>query len=161
MNRHKGILSWLLVILVLGLVGVAAYFVLEPQIRPHVTVHLGDAVFKTPVAKTEAEREQGLGGTHGLGEDQGMLFVYDHDDKWAIWMKDMNYPIDIVWLDKDKKVVYIVKNAPPESYPYQSFTPKQEARYVIELAAGTVDKKKITVGTVGDFDENNIEGLKL
>ncbi len=70
----------------------------------------------------------------------------------------MKYPIDIVWLDKDKKVVYIVKNAPPESYPYENFTPKQDARYVLELPAGTVSKKSIAIGKEAMFDENAIEG---
>ena len=71
----------------------------------------------------------------------------------------MNFPIDIIWLDKDKKVVYIVKNAPPESYPYEQFEPKEEVRYVLEVAAGTVQQKKITIGAVAQFDENNLEGF--
>jgi uncharacterized membrane protein (UPF0127 family) len=74
-------------------------------------------------------------------------------------MKDMNFPIDIIWLDKDKKVVYIVKNAPPESYPYEHFEPKEEARYVLEVAAGTVEDKKIMIDAPATFDENNLEGL--
>ena len=76
-------------------------------------------------------------------------------------MKDMNYPIDIVWLDKDKKIVYIVKNAPPESYPYETFVPKQDARYVLELPAGTVGPKSIVIGKEAAFDENTLEGFGL
>lgn len=161
MSGRKDITSWLLIIFVLGLIGTGAYFALEPQLRPHVKIHLGDAVFKSRVAKTPEEREKGLSGTRGLNDDEAMLFVYDKDDKWSMWMKDMTYPIDIIWLDKDKKVVYIVKNAPPESYPYETFAPKQEARYIVELKAGTVGKKSIVIGTPAQFDENNVEGLKL
>lgn len=160
MSVRKNILSWGLVLMVLALIGVAAYFVFAPQLRPHVTLHLGDGVFLTQVAKTPTAREKGLSNTQSLRDNEGMLFVFDHDDKWAIWMKNMNYPIDIVWLDKDKKVVYIVKNAPPESYPYESFVPKQEARYVVEVPAGTVAKKSIVIGGQAGFDENNIEGWK-
>lgn len=160
MSVRKAVLSWGLVVLVLGLVGTAAYYVLEPQLRPHVTLRLGDGVFLAKVAKTPEAREKGLSGTPSLRENEGMLFVHDSDGKWGIWMKDMNYPIDIIWLDKDKKVVYIVKNAPPESYPFESFTPKQEARYVVEVAAGTVGRKAISIGTQAEFDENNIEGWK-
>jgi uncharacterized membrane protein (UPF0127 family) len=140
--------------------GTAAYFVFAPQLRPHVTLHLGDGVFLTQVAKTPKAREKGLSDTRGLRENEGILFVFDHNDKWPIWMKDMNYSIDIVWLDENKNVVYIVKNAPPESYPYESFTPKQDARYVVEIPAGTVGKKAISIGTQAEFDENNIEGWK-
>lgn len=158
MNK-KHALSWIAIILALLMVGMAAFYTLWPQLRPHVTVHIGDGVFNTQVAKTPSEREKGLSGTRNLRTDQAMLIVFDYDDKWSIWMKDMNYPIDIVWLDKDKKVVYIVKNAPPESYPDERFTPKQEARYVLELPAGTTSKKAIKIGTEAKFDENRLEGL--
>jgi uncharacterized membrane protein (UPF0127 family) len=160
MSVRKNVLSWGLVLLVLGLIGAAVYFVMEPQLRPHVTLRLGDGVFLARVANTPDMREKGLGGTNGLREEEGMLFVFDTDDKWSMWMKDVKYPIDIVWLSSEKKVVYIVKNAPPESYPYENFMPKQDARYVVELPAGTVGKKIITIGKQAEFDENNIEGWK-
>lgn len=160
MSVRKNVLSWGLVLLVLGLIAAAAYYVMAPQLRPHVTVRIGDGVFMSQVAKTPEAREKGLGGTSGLRENESMLFIFDKDDKWAIWMKDVGYPIDIVWLDKDKKVVHIVKNAPPESYPYDNFTPKENARYVLELPAGTVTKKVITIGSQAAFDENNVEGWK-
>ncbi len=161
MSVRKTVLSWGLVLFILALIAAAAYYVMAPQLRPHVTVHLGDAVFLTQVAKTPEAREKGLGGTSGLRENEGMLFIFDKDDKWAIWMKDVKYPLDIIWLDKDKKVVHIVKNAPPESYPFDNFTPKEDARYVVELPAGTVAKKAITIGKQAQFDENYIEGWKL
>lgn len=161
MSVKKSAWSWVLIIGVLLLVGAAALYVLWPQLQSHATVHIGDGVFTTRVAKTPKEREKGLSGTHEIRNDQAMLLVYDTDDKWPIWMKDMKYPIDIVWLDKSKKVVYIVKNAPPESYPYEKFTPKQDARYVLELPSGTVGKKKIDIGVAATFDENHLEGWGL
>jgi uncharacterized membrane protein (UPF0127 family) len=161
MSRKKDVMSWGLIALVLLAVGATALYVLWPQLQQHTTLHLGDGVFTARVAKTQVERDLGLGGTHNLRQDQVMLFIYDSDDKWPRAMKDMNYPIDIVWLDKDKKVVYIVKNAPPESYPYEDFTPKQKARYVVELSAGTVAQKAITIGDGASFDENNLQGFKL
>jgi uncharacterized protein len=158
MNRGKSIWTWLLIIIALGLVSAAGVYVLWPQLQPHTTVHVGDGVFLAQVAKSPEERTLGLSGTRELRENQAMLFVYDTDDKWPIWMKDMNYALDIIWLDKDKVVVYIVKNAPPESYPYEQFTPKQKARYVLEVPAGTVGKKTIAIGDKATFDENNLEG---
>jgi uncharacterized protein len=161
MSKSHDMMSWLLVAFVLLLVGAAAYFVMEPKLRPHVSVQLGGTAFSARIASTEEEKTRGLSGTASLAENEAMLFVYDRDDKWSIWMKDMRYPIDIVWLDKDKKVVHIVKNAPPESYPYESFASKEEARYVLELAAGTTAKRSIIIGAQAIFDENRIEGLKL
>jgi uncharacterized membrane protein (UPF0127 family) len=159
-KRNK-FLSWLLVVFMLLLVAVAAFYVLKPQLEQHTTLRLGDGVFKARVAKTDAEREKGLSGTAKLRDDQAMLFVFGSDGKWSIWMKDMSYPIDIVWLNKDKKVVHIVKNAPPESYPYESFVSKEDARYVVELPAGTADKKRIVIDKQAAFDENRLEGWKL
>lgn len=161
MSVRKDVLSWALIGMALVLVAGAAYLVLEPKLRPHVNVHIGDAVFSAQVAKTDEQRTKGLSGKPSLANDEAILFVYDTDGKWPVWMKEMRFPIDIVWLDKDKKVVHIVKNAPPESYPYESFAPMENARYVVELAAGTVAKKAIEIGGQARFDENNIEGLKL
>jgi uncharacterized membrane protein (UPF0127 family) len=150
----------MLVGFVLILVGLAALYILWPQLQPSTTLHLGDGVFKTRVAKTLDEREKGLSGTSTLREDQALLFVFGTDAKWGIWMKDMNYPIDIVWLNKDKKVVYIVKNAPPESYPDEKFIPKEDARYVVEVLAGMADKKAIKIGEKASFDEDHLKGFE-
>lgn len=161
MSRRKDALSWALIALGLLLVGAAAVYVMLPQLQPHTTLHLGDGVFTARVAKTPAERTKGLSDTVSLGDDQAMIFVYDKDGKWPMTMKGMKYSLDIVWLDKDKKVVYIVKNANSASYPYETFVPKEDARYVVEVVAGTVGKKAVTINGTASFDENNLEGLKL
>lgn len=161
MSRKKDIFSWGIIVLALVLIAATALYVLWPQLQPHATVRIGDGVFAARVANTHETREKGLSGTQSLRPEEAMLFVYDTDSRWSIWMKDMNYPIDIVWLNSKKEVVYIVKNAAPESYPYENFAPKQDARYILEFAAGTVDRKKIIVGKEAAFDENNLEGLGL
>ena len=69
----------------------------------------------------------------------------------------MRTSIDIIWLDADKKVVYIVKNVSPDSGTDVMYTPKVDARYVVELAAGTVEKQHIVVGRAAVFDIKNSE----
>lgn len=150
-----------MILFVLFCVGLAALYIIWPQIQPHTTLHIGDGVFNTQIAKTPEERQKGLSGTAELRPDEGLIFIYEFDDKWPIWMKDMHYPIDIIWLDKDKRVVYIVTNAPPESYPDTTFAPKKDARYVIELPAGTADKKAIKVNGQATFDEYKQDGWGL
>jgi uncharacterized membrane protein (UPF0127 family) len=98
------------------------------------------------IQRTDAEREKGLSGTASLAKNKAMLFVFPNDDKWRIWMKDMNYPIDIVWLDSDKNVIYVVKDAQPSSYPNTIFKSDKNARYVIELASGTIERTGISLG---------------
>jgi uncharacterized membrane protein (UPF0127 family) len=98
------------------------------------------------VMRTQAELTRGLSGTDSLAADQAMLFVFSHDDKWAIWMKDMKYPIDIVWLDSGGQVIHTVKNAQPSGYPKEQFRPGSSSRYVIELASGTIEQTGIKNG---------------
>jgi uncharacterized protein len=79
-----------------------------------------------------------------------MLFVFDTDDYHGIWMKDMNYSIDIIWLDSGKTVVYMAEDVSPDTYP-EVFRPDVPARYVVELSAGAAHRHGITEGQVADF----------
>lgn len=110
------------------------------------TVKLHGATFHMTVLREKDELRKGLSGTDSLPQNEAMVFVFPSDSKWGIWMKDMKYPIDIVWLNSDRKVVYLVKNAQPSSYPSTTFTPDEGARYVIELASGTIERTGIRVG---------------
>jgi uncharacterized membrane protein (UPF0127 family) len=113
-----------------------------PSLR---TIQLGGKTLRVSIADTEAKREQGLSGRAGLASDEGMFFVFSTDDKYGFWMKDMRFPIDIVWLASDGSVVYIVRNAAPESYP-TSFVPNTPARYVVELPAGWANANHLAIG---------------
>lgn len=102
------------------------------------------------IADTEEEREKGLGDRESMPYDTAMLFVFDTPDTYGFWMKDMKFPLDIVWLNENKEVVYIKENAQPESYP-EGFIPPQKSLYVIELNAGLVSKYGIKVGNILNF----------
>jgi uncharacterized membrane protein (UPF0127 family) len=119
------------------------------------TLELKDRTYRLTVSQTEADREHGLSDTPSLPSDHAMLFVFPSVGRPAIWMKDMNYPIDIVWLDSDKKVVYTVANAQPSSYPDTIFQTDKDSRYVIELSAGTIEKTNIKRGDTADFVVTN------
>jgi uncharacterized membrane protein (UPF0127 family) len=117
-------------------------------------------------AVTEEERIRGLSGTVPLASTSAMLFVFPADDKWGIWMKDMQYPIDVVWLDNRGSVVDMKENMSTTScrselnckmfFPgvirediadlvvlYQKALP---SRYVIEFPVGTIEKTKLKTG---------------
>lgn len=116
-------------------------------------MHLGSNQFDITIADTDPERIKGLSGSSELAEDEAMLFVFDYDHKWSIWMKDMNYPIDIVWLNNSKEVVDYVTNVSPDSYPDKKYAPKVEARYVVEFKSGVVEQAGIKVGDKAVFSE--------
>ncbi len=107
---------------------------------------IGDQTVHVYVADTDAERELGLSGRERLAPDEGMLFVFPIEGKFSFWMKDMKFPIDILWLSNDGTVIYIEENVSPDSYPEQ-FAPKSGlARYVLELPAGFASAHEIGVG---------------
>jgi uncharacterized membrane protein (UPF0127 family) len=72
-------------------------------------------------------------------DDPGLLFVFDEPGLHGIWMKDMRFPIDILWLDDAFQVVDVRKNVAPDSYP-TVFKPTKPARYVLEVTAGFADR---------------------
>lgn len=158
MSRRKDALSWGVVVLVLLAVIGAALYVLWPQLRPHTTLRLGDGVFTARVVKTQAEREASSKESRKLRGDEALIFVYGSDEKWPVTTEGTADDVDFIWLNKDKQVVFIVKNASPEGYLYETFAPKREARYVVELPGGTVGAKAVNVGGVATFDEDHLEG---
>jgi len=79
------------------------------------------------------------------------LIGFEYESDWAYWMKNMKFPIDIVWLDEAKKVVHIVKNASPEYSTDKTFKPNKPAKYVLELPAGTVDSNTINLNKLSNF----------
>lgn len=148
----------LVVLIVLLAVGAAAYFVILPNLPSStIDLRLGDGLFRARVANNDTTRAKGLSGTTSMSPNQAMLMAFPSEGKWGIWMKDMNIPIDIVWLNSAKKVIYIVKNATPEDTTLTTYAPKYDALYVIELPAGTVDSKAITIETTADFQVNTAD----
>lgn len=101
--------------------------------------------YHTTVMRSDKQLQAGLSGTDSLPSDEAMLFVFPRASNWPIWMKDMSYPIDIVWLDDSQRVVHVVKNAQPASYPTQ-FVPDSPSRYVVELPSGTATRTNIKKG---------------
>ncbi len=92
-------------------------------------------------ADTLVKRERGLSGRAGLAKNTGMVFIYNRAEEHCIWMREMQFNLDILWLDESKKVMKVERNVSPATYP-QSFC--ANARYVIELSAGGADT--ITTG---------------
>jgi uncharacterized protein len=106
-----------------------------PQTADATEVTIGDEAFSAHVADTETARARGLSDFAALGPSEAMLFVFPNPGNWGIWMKDMGFAIDILWLDSDLKIISIEEEVSPETYP-KIFFPSAPASYVIELPAG-------------------------
>ena len=100
------------------------------------TVSVGTTTVAVEVADTEPARELGLGGRDSLAPGHGMLFVFDAPGSWGIWMKDMRFPIDIVWARGDGTVTAVARGISPATYPEVFYPPAPDALFVLELPAG-------------------------
>jgi uncharacterized protein len=105
----------------------------------------GTTAVQVGIANTPAEQQQGLSDTSALGSDQGLLFVFSTADTYGFWMKDMNYPLDMIWFDQNFNIVDITRDATPESYP-KVFYPSQKVLYVLEVNANFTSAHGLEVG---------------
>ena len=90
--------------------------------------------YRVRIADSPAERAQGLSGTAPLPQGEGMLFIFERAGMYGFWMKDMNYPIDIIWLNDDLESVGATKNISPDTFP-AVFYPPVPVRYVLEISS--------------------------
>lgn len=110
--------------------------------------------YKVEIADDYKSREKGLMHRESLPKDSGMLFVFDDQRPRSFWMQNTLIPLDILYFDKNLKLVSVQKNVPPCTLPDQataaikgipytrcpSYPSKGPAQYVLELNAGTSDE---------------------
>ena len=107
---------------------------------------------------TPEERNQGLSGRESLPEFTGMLFVFEGDQHLSFWMVDMNFPLDMVWIDSSCTVVDVTLDAPTPS-PDEAradlprFRPSSPARFVLEINAGEFMESQLEVGDTVGFEQ--------
>ncbi|MBI2645026.1 DUF192 domain-containing protein [Candidatus Uhrbacteria bacterium] len=116
------------------------------------TVRIGSADIFVEVAETPAEKTRGLSGRESLSKDQGLIFLFDTAAQYQFWMKNMKFPIDIIWIGADKKVVDITENLDPATYP-KTFSPNQSAQYILETNAFFTQTHGIRVGDDVDLSK--------
>lgn len=145
------LLQVLTAVVVAGLLFYACFLYLsapntaEQSQNRYIMVSFGEFSVKAELAETLSEKARGLGGREELPADEGMFFVFDKSGKHGFWMKDMFFPIDIIWLDENFKIVHVEEKVSPATYP-KIFYPETNASYVLEVNSGTVEKSGISVG---------------
>jgi len=97
--------------------------------------------FYIELAISSKEKAMGLMFRKELKTDQGMLFIFEKEDNHSFWMKNMEFPLDIIWINKNKEVVFIRENVQPcLKDKCEKIEPDEKASYVLELTAGKVGK---------------------
>jgi uncharacterized membrane protein (UPF0127 family) len=135
-------------------VGAVIFFFLFLQFRgmsyETATLAMGGELFMARVADSAPKRAQGLSGTDHLEKNEAMLFIMPTVGTFAFWMKDMQYPLDIVWV-REGKIIDIATRVPPVT---PGISEEQVPRYtsrlpidaVVEVVAGTVDRLGLKIG---------------
>jgi hypothetical protein len=109
------------------------------------------------VASTGEQRSKGLAVKDTLAENESMLFYFPKANEYSFWMKDMKFPIDIIWLDTNRTVFHIehsLEPCGPDECP--QYRPIGKAQYVLETVAGFSQKYNVTENTVVEFDPSQV-----
>lgn len=122
-----------------------------PQELGWVEVRLGDHPLRIMIARTEEQKQKGLMFRRSLGEDEGMLFVYDTPHRMTFWMKNTWLPLDLVFFSEDLEVTDLIEGMVPgvgiPDADLPRYTSAGEAQYALELASGSVRRLAVTPGT--------------
>ena len=113
---------------------------------------IGGVPLTVVLATTLPSQERGLSGLPSLPKNEGMLFVFDHEDYWAFWMINMSFPLDIIWFNSARQIVWTepdLKPCPPSNCP--AIMPPVKSMYVLEVNAGFLAANHITIGATFSF----------
>jgi len=120
---------------------------------PQATVYIDNTPISVELARTQEEIVRGLSGRPSLPSEKGMLFIFEEPGYYEFWMKDMRFPIDIIWISEDLQVVDIAPDVGPETYP-NTFQPNDLAQYVLEVNALYTEVHGIKIGDPVRFSDN-------
>lgn len=138
------------------IVGIAGILSIPSDVKfelvefPRGTIKIDNVVLEVQIADTDPLRTQGLMFQEELPFDQGMLFVFEGEERRSIWMLNMQFSLDILWLDIEGNILHIEKNVPPCKTALETATcpsykgDNKLAKYVLEVTSGFVDEFNIT-----------------
>lgn len=112
---------------------------------PIVQIKAPLGIIKAFVVSTKQDLVRGLSGRTSMKNNEGMFFVFTEPAMHIFWMKDMFFPIDIVWIDANMTVVSVTENISPDTYP-ETFEPESPTLYVLELNAGKAKEYGLVKG---------------
>jgi len=121
--------------------------IIESENKKETKVCFKNNCFKVQLAITSEEQEQGLMFRKELKADEGMLFVFSKEEEYPFWMKNTLIPLDIIWINQNKEVVFISENTQPcQKDSCDSINPNEKAQYVLEVKGGTSNNIGLAVG---------------
>ena len=140
-----------IVVLVILAVFIVSYLASLRNVK-FTTVKIGNVSVNAEVADNAFKKMRGLMFRKSLGENDGMIFPFDSEGYQGFWMMNTSIPLDLIWINAKKQVVFIQKDAQPctiTSCPV--YRPNKPGQYVLEVNAGFTDEHNIKVGTNAQF----------
>lgn len=126
-------------------------FACDSTPRVIVEDHRGEkASFEVEIADTPAKHAFGLKYRRDLRSDQGMLFIFAEEKVHTFWMKDTPLPLDMIFIDRDRRIVGIVRETRPFSTESRSVPAR--SLYVLEVRGGISQKKGLGIGDTVSFE---------
>lgn len=121
------------------------------------SVKIKDLIIHVDLAITSDQQAKGLSIKNTLNDSEGMLFPFNTPGEYAFWMKDMKFPIDIIWINSNHEIVHIEKNLQPCIFFLlcNSYSPHANSKYVLEVNSNYTTKNNITVGDKVSFNITN------
>ncbi len=107
-----------------------------------------EACVNVELADSSEKRSMGLMFRENLGENEGMLFIFENEGTHSFWMKNTLIPLDIIWVNGNMEIVHIEYAVPCITQSCPSYRPAKSAKYVVEVNAGFTNEKGIEIGDI-------------
>ena len=139
-----------------AIIGIAGMLTIPTDVKleyvefPRGTIKVDDKILEVQIADTDSLRVRGLMFQDELPYNEGMLFVFEGSKMRSMWMLNMQFNLDVIWFDENANVVAIEKNVPQCITTVEVVACRENgvsgdnAKYVLEVTAGFVDKFNIT-----------------
>src|SRR3990170_7567568 len=141
--RFRWLLGMVVVLWLFSRPGIAG------ETYPLISIQLPSGKMLTAeVAITRDKQMKGLMFRKHLAEDRGMLLIYPQDGIHGIWMKNCLISLDLLWLDRHNRIIYMKERVPPcRAEPCPTYKPPLKSRYVLEVHEGLAEKERLGPGS--------------
>ena len=144
------------IVIAAAIIGIAGMLTLPTDVKlesvefPRGMIKLDDQILEVQIADSDSLRVRGLMFQDTLPYNEGMLFVFDESGIRPMWMLNMQFNLDVIWFDENSNIVAIETDVPPCKTTVEVVACRENgvtgdnAKYVLEVTAGFVDKFNIT-----------------
>lgn len=143
-----------LFIVILTIVTISVWYLAFQKVtHPVPKICFASSCFEVEVVDTDQTRQYGLMNRTHLDRDKWMLFVFEQEKIYPFWMKNTLIPLDMIWLDKDWKIIDIQTAQPCKEDPCPNYTPVGSGLYVLEINAGRAQSLWLHIWTMSKFNK--------